>query len=188
MLSHCLGQTLAAEVGEMDGHLNDSVSVRSDDDDNFHWIFAHHLISLSAFRSHVNSIHQKELKVISFSEHNYVNVNVATPEGITRALNLGLVPSHMADTVVSAHVDLVTALFNANDHGRAFVLLRHPVDRAASMFYFLKASGYAPLKDMTLDDYAKSDLIENNWLGEIACPSNDIFIFICAHFRHHITF
>jgi hypothetical protein len=188
MLSHCLGQTLAAEVGEMDGHLNDSVSVRSDDDDNFLWIFAHHLISLSAFRSHVNSIHQKELKVISFSEHNYVNVNVATPEGIARALNLGLVPSHMADTVVSAHVDLVTALFNANDHGRAFVLLRHPVDRAASMFYFLKASGYAPLKDMTLDDYAKSDLIENNWLGEIVCPSNDISIFICAHFRHHITF
>jgi len=90
--------------------------------------------------------------------------------------------------VVSAHVDLVTALFNANDRGRAFVLLRHPVDRAASMFYFLKASGYAPLKDMTLDDYAKSDLIENNWLGEIVCPSNDIFIFICAHFRHHITF
>lgn len=26
MLSHCLGQTLAAEVGEMDGHQNDSVS------------------------------------------------------------------------------------------------------------------------------------------------------------------
>ena len=107
----------------------------------------------------------KELNVVSFSEHNYVNVNVATPEGISRAMNLGLVPSHLSDTIVSAHVDLVTALFNANDRARAFVIFRHPVDRAASMFYFLKASGYAPLKDMTLDDYAKSELIENNWLG-----------------------
>ena len=31
MLSHCLNQTLAAEVGEMDGHQNDSVSVKRDD-------------------------------------------------------------------------------------------------------------------------------------------------------------
>lgn len=110
---------------------------------------------------------KKELKVVSFSEHKYVNVNIATPEGISRALNLGLVPSHLADTIVSAHVDLVTDLFNANDRARAFVLFRHPVDRAASMFYFLKASGYTPLKNMTLDDYAKSEFIENNWLGEI---------------------
>ncbi len=108
----------------------------------------------------------KELKVVSFSEHNYVNVNVATPEGISRALNLGLVPSHMSDTIISAHVDLVTALFNDNDRARAFALFRHPVDRASSMFYFLKASRYAPLKDMTLDDYAKSEFIENNWLGK----------------------
>lgn len=112
----------------------------------------------------------KDLKVISFSEHKYVNVNIATPDGITRALNLGLIPSHLADTIVTAHVDLVTALFNANDRARAFVLFRHPIDRAASMFYFLKASGYTPLKDMSLDDYAKSELIENNWLGKFLTP------------------
>ncbi|KAL3811832.1 hypothetical protein ACHAXA_004259 [Cyclostephanos tholiformis] len=129
MLSHCLGQTLAAEVGETGGHESDS-----------------------------------ELKVISFSDHNYTNVNIATSQGIKHALNLGLVPSHLADTIVSAHVDLIPSLFNANDRGRAFVLLRHPVDRAASMFYFLKNSGYLPLKNMTVDDYAKSEYIENNWL------------------------
>lgn len=112
-------------------------------------------------------VHQiKELKVISFSDHNYTNVNIATPEGIKHASNLGLVPSHLADTIVSAHVDLIPSLFNANDKGRAFVLLRHPVDRAASMFYFLKDSGYLPLKNMTVDDYAKSEYIENNWLGK----------------------
>ena len=49
------------------------------------------------------------------------------------------------------------------------MLVRHPVDRAASMFYFLKGTGYPPLKNMTVDDYAKSELIENNWLGEFYC-------------------
>lgn len=136
MLSHCLGQTLAAEVGELEGHDKDS-----------------------------------ELKVISFSEHNYTNVNIATPQGISRALDLGLVPSHLSDTLVSAHVDLVPSLYNANDRARAFVLFRHPVDRAASMFYFLKGTGYPPLKNMTVDDYAKSPLIENNWLVRILSES-----------------
>jgi len=136
MLSHCLGQVLAAEVGELDGHEGDT-----------------------------------ELKVISFSEHNYTNVNIATPDGISRALNLGLVPSHLSNTLVSAHVDLVPSLFNANDRARAFALFRHPVDRAASMFYFLQGTGYPPLKNMTVDDYAKSELIENNWLVRILSES-----------------
>lgn len=131
LLSHCLGQTLAAEVGELNGHEKD-----------------------------------EEVKVISFAEHNYTNVNVATPEGISRALNLGLVPSHLSDTIVSSHVDLIPSLFNANDKGKAFVMMRHPCDRAASMFYFLKGTGYPPMQNMTLDDYAKSELIENNWMGE----------------------
>ena len=134
MLSHCLGQTLAAEVGESGGHESDV-----------------------------------ELKVVTYSDHNYTNVNIATPEGIRHAVNMGLVPSHLADTLISAHVDLIPSLFNANDKGRAFVLLRHPVDRSASMFYFLKDSGYPPLRNMSVDEYAKSEYIENNWLGELVC-------------------
>ena len=109
--------------------------------------------------------------MISFADHNYTNVNVATPEGITRALNLGLVPSHKADTIVSAHVDLIPSLFNGADRARAFVVFRNPIDRAASMFYFLKGTGYPPLKNMTIDDYAKSELIENNWLVRILSES-----------------
>lgn len=127
----------------------------------------------------------KELKVVSFSDHNYTNVNIATPEGIKHAMNLGLVPSHLADTLVSAHADLIPSLFNANDKGRAFVLLRHPVDRAASMFYFLKDSGYPPLVNMTVDDYAKSEYIENNWLGERSDPRtwNGTFVFRLPTFK-----
>ena len=113
----------------------------------------------------------KELKVVSFSQHNYTNVNIATPEGISRAANLGLVQSHLAHTLVSAHVDLISTLFKSNDQARAFTLLRHPVERAASMFYFLQKEGMPELQKMTIDDYAKSDLIENNWLVRILSES-----------------
>lgn len=131
LLSHCLRMTLAAEVGELEGHDKD-----------------------------------EELKVVTLFDHNYTNVNIATPEGIERAQSLGLVPSHIADALVSAHVDLIPTLYNSNDLARGFVMFRHPIDRAASMYYFLKEMGNERLKDMTLDDYAKSDMIENNWIGE----------------------
>lgn len=123
--------TLAAEVGELEGHDQD-----------------------------------EELKVVTLFDHNYTNVNVATADGIARAQSLGLVPSHLADVIVSAQVDKIPPLYTSNEHARAFVLFRNPVDRAVSMFYFLKSMGNERLKDMTLDDYAKSDMIENNWLGE----------------------
>jgi hypothetical protein len=164
LMSHCLKMTLAAEVGELEGHDSDEVRKKSfrlsvlvdlfcccahncDSCDNVFW-------------------HSKELKVVNLFEHNYTNVNVATAEGIARAQSLGLVPSHMADVIVSAQVDKIPSLFTSNERARAFVLLRNPVDRAASMFYFIKSMGNERMKNMTLVDYAKSDMIENNWLGE----------------------
>lgn len=113
--------------------------------------------------------------MVSLFDHNYTNVNVATAEGISRALSLGLVPSHLADVIVSAQVDKIPSLFTSNEHARAFVLLRNPVDRAASMFYFLKSMGNERLKNMTVYDYAKSDMIENNWMGESICLDLQFF-------------
>lgn len=69
--------------------------------------------------------------------------------------------------IVSAQVDKIPSLFTSNEHARAFVMFRNPIDRAASMFYFLQSMGNERLKNMTLDDYAKSDMIENNWLVRI---------------------
>ncbi|KAL7534143.1 hypothetical protein ACHAXR_005654 [Thalassiosira sp. AJA248-18] len=169
MLSHCLGQTLAAEVGELEGHGGDTFGFIIIYTHTLQYIILSHTTPIYIY-IYIGILYQ-ELKVISFAEHNYTNVNIATPEGINRAINLGLVPSHISNTIVSAHVDLVPSLFNANDRARAFALFRHPIDRATSMFYFLKGTGYPPLKNMTIDDYAKSDLIENNWLVRILSES-----------------
>jgi hypothetical protein len=51
------------------------------------------------------------------------------------------------------------------------------------MFYFLKGTGYPPLQNMTLDDYAKSELIENNWLGK-CCVLMPSIIVRCSHLAH----
>ena len=48
-----------------------------------------------------------ELKVVTYSDHNYTNVNIATPEGIRHAVNMGLVPSHLADTLIVKQCQLL---------------------------------------------------------------------------------
>ena len=163
LMSHCLRMTLAAEVGELEGHDQDEVSFYCN---GFHLSYPYPQYSFSCSHNFCPWRIFQELKVVSLFDHNYTNVNVATVEGISRALSLGLVPSHLADAIVSAQVDKIPSLFTSNEHARAFVLLRNPVDRAASMFYFLKSMGNERLKNMTVYDYAKSDMIENNWMGE----------------------
>jgi len=112
-----------------------------------------------------------ELKVVTVYDHKYVNVNIATPEGIQRAKQMGLVRSHLADTLVSPHVDLIPDLFDPAHRGRAFALFRNPIDRAASLYYYLKETNYPPLEGKNLVDYAKSELSENNWLVRILSDS-----------------
>lgn len=90
---------------------------------------------------------------------------------------MGLVRSHLADTLVSPHVDLIPDLFDSAHRGRAFALFRNPIDRAASLYYYLKETNYVPLEGKNLVEYAKSELSENNWLGESK-----------KHFRHCLVY
>ena len=53
--------------------------------------------------------------------------------------------------------------------GRLFATFRHPLDRAVSMFKYLQYARWEPtyspeLKDWTLEEYASSGKIENNWM------------------------
>ena len=60
-------------------------------------------------------------------------------------------------------------IFSPTSPGRMFALFRHPVDRAISMYYYLAKASWDPhynpdLGQMTVEQYAKSQYIENNWL------------------------
>jgi major membrane immunogen (membrane-anchored lipoprotein) len=65
--------------------------------------------------------------------------------------------------------DVTADVFSTADPGRMFALFRHPVDRAVSMYYYLARASWDPyynpaLSKMTVEQYAKSGHIENNWM------------------------
>ena len=104
----------------------------------------------------------------------FVNADPSDDPGIQRARELGLARSGLADVVVSSRFLHATSLFD-NDgvggggRGRAFTILRHPVERSVSTFYYLREAtwerNYNPaFKTMSLLDYANHPETASNWM------------------------
>lgn len=99
----------------------------------------------------------------------FVNIDSSTVAGIQRAKSLGFADSHLADVVISPLLFPVNDLFTQTSTGRLFSVFRNPIDRAVSMFYYIQIAYWEPtyhpdLKDWTLEQYATSDIVENNWM------------------------
>jgi len=111
-----------------------------------------------------------ELEVVRMpSGRSYVNVDMTSTTGITRAKELGLASSGLTDIIVAPLLYDGSNLFDPEHRGRMFALFRHPVVRAASMFNYLQQSTWEPtykphFKDMTLEQYARGKLVENNFI------------------------
>mmetsp|Transcript_17249 Transcript_17249/g.21078 ORF Transcript_17249/g.21078 Transcript_17249/m.21078 type:complete len:599 (+) Transcript_17249:157-1953(+) len=99
----------------------------------------------------------------------FVNVDTTTVAGIQRAQQMGFADSGLADAVVTPFIYETNDLFTPTAKGRLFTVFRHPIDRAISMFYYLQVADWEPtydpeLKNWSIEEYATSDRIENNWL------------------------
>uniref|UniRef100_A0A7S2E747 Sulfotransferase domain-containing protein n=1 Tax=Trieres chinensis TaxID=1514140 RepID=A0A7S2E747_TRICV len=101
----------------------------------------------------------------------YVNVDTTSLDGLKRAHDLGLARSGMADVIVAARfVPAVEQLFDERYRGRMFALLRHPVERAVSMYYYRQYATWEPtyepcLSEMTVLEYARNPrFVEGNWM------------------------
>lgn len=105
-----------------------------------------------------------ELKVVANGNIKYVNVETYTPAGIVRAKQKGLIPSKIAKLVATPLFLESLDLFDMNNHARAFTVLRHPIDRAASMFEKFQTENPEMSKGMTIETYARSQYVENNYL------------------------
>ena len=105
-----------------------------------------------------------KLKIIDNGNFKYVNVETFTPSGLARAKELNLVGSKMAHVIATPLFLESLKLFDDSHHARAFTLLRHPIERAASMFEKLKKENPELSKDMTLENFARSKYVENNYL------------------------
>jgi len=109
------------------------------------------------------------LKVVRVSGAKYLNVDTTSIEGIGRAKELGLADSGLLDVLVSHRFIAVSDLFTFEHRAKLFVMMRHPIDRAVSMFYYLSRAKWEKTYDPILSiyelvDYAKTNRMENNWM------------------------
>ncbi|KAL3805043.1 hypothetical protein HJC23_003271 [Cyclotella cryptica] len=101
----------------------------------------------------------------------FVNVDAYSPKGIQRAKNLDLITSGLADVVMSPLLHDAAALFTPTHNGRLFTMLRHPIERATSLFYFIQDTQWKEPKtrndqfaDISIENFYKQGLAENNWM------------------------
>ena len=85
--------------------------------------------------------HDKDEKLVVFSPGatgaNFVNVDTLSRKGILRAEKMGLVPSNMADLIVTGSLNFaVEHLYDSMQKGRVLSLFRDPVERLISKFYY----------------------------------------------------
>jgi len=109
----------------------------------------------------------------SYKYINHVfNVDTSTIAGISRAQDFGLAEKNLVDVVTSSYLHEGCTLLTEQNKGRLFVMMRHPVETAISLFYYLGNAKwermYRPeLKNMTLYEYATATnegLRIDNWM------------------------
>lgn len=89
--------------------------------------------------------HDQDKELVAFVPGNtgatFVNVDTLSRPGILRAEELGLVPSGIADLIVTTNLNFALEHLYDNMHkGRVLALFRHPVDRLISKFYYSQAA------------------------------------------------
>ncbi len=85
--------------------------------------------------------HDKDEELVVFSPGatgaNFVNVDTLTRKGILRAEKMGLVPSGVADLIVTSSLNFaVEHLYDPMHKGRVLSLFRDPAERLISKFYY----------------------------------------------------
>jgi len=159
IMGQCLGLTLAAEVGG-----NNVGGEETTDDPPSH--------------QNIRTIRAQG------GEAMYLDVDAATVEGLRRAAELGLVSRHTPHVVASPLLyEASDMLFgppadqanNANggpqqqqqqQQGQVFAMIRHPIERALSAFYYHRKAGtYGPAGAVIdIDDWIQTDDAETNYL------------------------
>jgi len=135
-----------------------------------------------------NSQKNDILQIIQLAEGgiNRVNVDTSTGPGIIRAIKMNLVSRQLADIIFTPLLHEAAELFHNNNNnnmlglsqqqqnqdykGLIFCLMRHPLERAVSLFHYLQKATWEPTyneeikKIKTVEDYAISEFAENNWM------------------------
>merc|ERR1712151_785876 len=128
------------------------------------------LASEAGIKGHAND---KELAVVKgYGDSLFVNIDSTTSEGIQRAYDMGFADAHLADLTVTPFLYIIDTLFKPTSKGRVFSMFRQPIERAVSMLNYIKYAEWEPsyideFKSMTLEEYAKSPYVENNFYTRV---------------------
>eukprot|EP00560_Eucampia_antarctica_P006241 CAMPEP_0197828468 /NCGR_PEP_ID=MMETSP1437-20131217/5020_1 /TAXON_ID=49252 ORGANISM="Eucampia antarctica, Strain CCMP1452" /NCGR_SAMPLE_ID=MMETSP1437 /ASSEMBLY_ACC=CAM_ASM_001096 /LENGTH=356 /DNA_ID=CAMNT_0043429677 /DNA_START=212 /DNA_END=1282 /DNA_ORIENTATION=+ len=98
-----------------------------------------------------------------------VNVDPSDDHGIRRAADMHLVESGMADVIISSRFLHVSSIFDETHKARTFTLIRDPIERSISTFYYLQEAEWErnydnTFKDMTLLEYANREATSSDWM------------------------
>eukprot|EP00804_Cyclotella_cryptica_P005084 CCRYP_011514-RA/>CCRYP_011514-RA protein AED:0.37 eAED:0.37 QI:289/1/1/1/0.5/0.33/3/364/610 len=108
------------------------------------------------------------LKAAFIHSSTFVNVDCSTPSGIDRGISQNLATANIVDVIYSPNIMDAARLFlpPIEAYGRGVVLMRHPVERVVALYEYLRLARHDSIadvvKDMNLEEFAKSGLIENN--------------------------
>jgi len=112
---------------------------------------------------------QEELKICKTNLGAFVNCDPSDDRGIQRCSELKLIPSGMADVVVSSRFLHAASMFDTEHQAKAFTVMRDPVERMISTFYYLHNATWEreyseQMKNITLLEYAQSQETPSNWM------------------------
>ncbi|EJK77596.1 hypothetical protein THAOC_00561 [Thalassiosira oceanica] len=103
----------------------------------------------------------------------YINVDTSTLKGIERAKQLKLVETDV-DVITTPFIYEAAGIFDDSSRtGKCFTLLRHPVDRAISLYHHYQVDttmtnpNISHYRGMTIDQYS-NEVSENNWMGPLS--------------------
>ena len=94
----------------------------------------------------------------------------ATMERLKYARDTQLVQSGQVDVITTQYLHEGATLFDGQQHrGRCFAFMRHPIERAVSLFYYLGIATHEPTYDpqlryISIEMWAKSKRVEHNWM------------------------
>ena len=109
----------------------------------------------------------------SYKYINHVfNADTSTIAGIARAQDFGFAEKNSVDVITSSYLHEGCTLLTERHKGRLLVMMRHPVETAISLFYYLGNAKWErmhrhELKNMTLYEYATATnegLRIDNWM------------------------
>jgi len=106
---------------------------------------------------------------MEYVRNNILNHDTTSPDGLQIAFASQLVNSNKLDIVVSNYFLSGAALFTDIHYGKAFTILRHPVELAISLFFYRRKAtwerSYRPAwTKLTFHEFVTSEHYMDNWM------------------------